>query len=127
MTKATKKLNPCPSSPNCVCSMYPEDAKHYLEPWNYQGNREEAYQKLLETLQRDRNVSVEESQLGYIHVSFRIPVFGYVDDVEFLLPAEERLIHFRSSSRVGYHDLGVNKRRMNRLKKKFKKEGLDLS
>jgi uncharacterized protein (DUF1499 family) len=47
-----------------------------------------------------------------------------VDDVEFQLVPEERLMHVRSASRVGYWDLGVNRRRVERLREALKREGL---
>ena len=40
---------------------------------------------------------------------------GFVDDVEFLLDPANKQLHFRSASRVGYSDLGANKRRMNKI------------
>ena len=39
---------------------------------------------------------------------------GFVDDIE--LYKSEDLLHFRSASRVGYSDLGANKKRILKLK-----------
>lgn len=54
---------------------------------------------------------------NYLHVEFRSAFFRFVDDVEFLIDPEEQLIHFRSASRVGYSDFGVNRDRMERIRK----------
>jgi uncharacterized protein (DUF1499 family) len=43
----------------------------------------------------------------------------FVDDVEFLLVPAERVIHVRSASRVGYSDLGTNRKRVEALRAKF--------
>ena len=53
------------------------------------------------------------------HSVFKIPVFGWKDDVNIVLQTNKKnsIIHIRSASRVGYSDLGVNKRRVKRLLK----------
>jgi len=73
-------------------------------------------------LPRAKIVSVEDN---YLHVEFRSAIFRFVDDVEFLVvipeeqrPTEQR-IHFRSASRVGYSDFGVNRRRMEQIRRAF--------
>ena len=45
-------------------------------------------------------------------------IFGFVDDVEFYLN-EPGVIHFRSASRIGYSDLGVNRERMETIRNTF--------
>ena len=45
----------------------------------------------------------------------------YVDDVEFYINEKNKIIHFRSASRIGYSDLGVNRKRMEEIVKMFKK------
>ena len=52
----------------------------------------------------------------YLHAEFRSRILGFVDDVEFLVDENNSVIQFRSASRVGYSDLGVNRRRMNELR-----------
>jgi uncharacterized protein (DUF1499 family) len=49
---------------------------------------------------------------NYLHAEFTSALFRFVDDVEFFLDREQRVIHFRSASRVGKSDLGVNRQRM---------------
>lgn len=118
-----KKLKPCPESPNCVVSQYPEDDKHYLEPWTYTVDQRRIREVLLEELKKTKGVRIESEEETYLHATFKIPVFGFVDDVEFYLPQNEKILHFRSASRMGYSDLGVNKRRMNVLRRKLVRRG----
>ena len=61
----------------------------------------------------DATFVVEEDT--YWHVEFRSRVFRFVDDVEFLFDPADRQIHVRSASRVGYSDLGVNRRRIEKI------------
>ncbi len=51
------------------------------------------------------------SEKLYLHVEFTSAFFRFVDDVEFLLDDEKKLIHVRSASRVGNSDFGVNRKR----------------
>ena len=44
-------------------------------------------------------------------------MFG--DDVEFFFDEADSVIHFRSASRLGYSDLGVNRRRMEGIRTAF--------
>ena len=118
------RLNPCPDMPNCKVSMYPQDQKHHMEPWFYHKNREEVIQILLQVLGTEAQAQILEQRSNYIHVVFTIPIVKYKDDVELYLPDEENVIHFRSASRVGYSDLGVNKRRLRRIQRKLSDRGI---
>jgi len=117
-SKAADKLTPCPKSPNCVSSLA-EDKKHFIAPIPYSGENAEAQQKLLEilnSLKRTRVVSIEGN---YIHAEFVSSVFRFVDDVEFYLDDAVKVIQVKSASRTGYSDLGVNRRRVEMIRKKF--------
>lgn len=116
-------LQECPSSPNCVVSQYPKDEDHYLKPWTYNAPPSVFREKLDELLAETKNAEVLKSTPNYLHVAFTVPVVGFVDDVEFYLPENEKVVHYRSASRVGYSDLGVNKRRMESIRKALIRRG----
>ena len=46
-----------------------------------------------------------------------------VDDAEFLLDRANRVVHVRSASRLGYSDLGKNRRRMEEIRRQFAPRG----
>jgi len=117
--EATEYLKRCPSTPNCVCSVYPDDKKHYMPGWKYEGEMEEVRDAILNTLTQNKQATIETKGLRFIHATFKIPLFGFIDDVRFYLPEAEKQIHFRSSSRTGRSDLGVNKKRMEKLFKEL--------
>ena len=52
---------------------------------------------------------------GYVRAESRSRIFRFVDDVEMVIDADERVIRFRSASRVGRSDFGVNRARMRRV------------
>jgi uncharacterized protein (DUF1499 family) len=66
----------------------------------------------------------ERKDQWYLHAEATSLVFRFVDDVEFQLDPGQRLLHVRSASRVGHWDLGVNRRRVERLREALKTRGL---
>jgi uncharacterized protein (DUF1499 family) len=113
-----KKLSPCPSTPNCVSSLS-KDRKHSIDPLKFTGSRDEARKKLLSILQNLKRGRIIHSDNDYIHTEFRSLIFQFVDDVEFLFSEEGSVIHVKSASRTGYSDLGVNRKRVEMIRKAF--------
>lgn len=112
------KLAVCEGGPHCVSSMS-RDADRRVEPFRYQGKREDARQALLRVLRNTPDAKVVTETPDYIHVEFTSPLLRFVDDVEFALPSVERIIHVRSSSRMGYYDFNANRERVERLRLAF--------
>ena len=112
------RLKPCPDSPNCVSS-FETDPSHYVDPLPYKGAKADARQKLLSILHATIRVKVVTSEEHYIHAEFTSRIFRFVDDVEFYMDTKEPLIHVRSASRVGYSDLGANRKRVEELRRQF--------
>ena len=65
-----------------------------------------------------RTVIVSESE-DYIQAEVRSLIFRFVDDLEFYFPTGETVIHVRSASRVGNYDLGVNRKRVEEIRRRF--------
>jgi uncharacterized protein (DUF1499 family) len=112
------RLAPCPSSPNCVCSQDADDA-HHVEPLSFEGSPQEALARLKEVLASWPRTTVVTETEGYVHAECRSRLFRFVDDVEFLLDPQAKVIHVRSASRAGKGDLGVNRRRVEALRRAF--------
>jgi uncharacterized protein (DUF1499 family) len=112
------RLSPCPDSPNCVSSLS-DNKKHFIEPFDFRGSREEVRQKLINILKSTRRVRLVKVETDFIHAEFRSFIFRFVDDVAFYFPSEETIIHVRSASRTGYYDFGANRRRVERLRSAF--------
>ena len=111
------KLRPCPESPNCISSEK-EGIEHFVEPLTFQGDVEMASKRIKKALLSMGGL-IRIEQEGYIWATFTSRVFRFVDDMEFRIVAGKGLIHMRSGSRVGYSDLGVNRRRAEELRKRF--------
>ncbi|MCS6303393.1 MAG: DUF1499 domain-containing protein [Nitrospira sp.] len=110
-----RTLSPCSSSPNCV-STQATDESHAIAPFLYKKSRAEAKEALksaLATLPRTKLVDEDES---YLHYEFTSLLLRFVDDVEFLFDETAKTVQFRSASRMGYSDLGVNRKRMEQVR-----------
>lgn len=110
------QLAACPDSPNCV-STFSVSTEHQMDPIPFPGSTDHLVEKLKSIVGQLPRTRVVRQTDNYLHVECRSFWFRFVDDVEFLIDAEQKLIHFRSASRVGYSDLGVNRRRMETLQK----------
>ena len=116
------RLAPCPSSPNCV-STQSTDAKQGIDPIAYTTSVEEARDRLEKILRAMPRTKVVRMQGDYIHLECSSRVFRFVDDVEFWFDDTNRVIHCRSASRKGTSDLGVNRKRVERIREQFRRAG----
>jgi uncharacterized protein (DUF1499 family) len=110
-----RTLGSCPSSPNCV-STQAQDEGHAVAPFRYRKSRAEAKEALKEAIRSMPRTKLVEEDEAYLHYEATSQLFRFVDDVEFLFEDETKTIHFRSASRTGYGDLGVNRKRMEQVR-----------
>jgi uncharacterized protein (DUF1499 family) len=115
-----RTLSPCPDSPNCVSTLSPsQDSRHAIAPYRFSRTKSDAkalWKTVIAGLPRTRLVEEDET---YLHYEFTSLLLRFVDDVEFLFDDEAKAIHFRSASRTGYGDLGVNRRRMEDIRSRI--------
>ncbi|WP_269517931.1 DUF1499 domain-containing protein [Alteromonas sp. BMJM2] len=117
-----ESLKDCPVTPNCISSM--NNGSGDMAPILFSGARADAKEKLLSVIHSLPRTTVVEERDNYLRVEFRSQLFGFVDDVEFLLSqaqSNKTKIDFRSASRLGLSDLGANKARMKRVTALFAK------
>ncbi len=111
-------LQPCPDKPNCVTSKDGDEA-HSIAPISYTAGKEAAREKIKLILLEMERTYIITDQSDYLHVIFTSRVMRFKDDVEFWFPDDENTIHIRSASRMGYSDLGVNRKRVEEIRKRF--------
>lgn len=112
------RLTPCPKTPNCVSTQAPPGKQH-MDPIPYKGSVEQARQRLFSALRGFERVTIVEEGPDYIHAEFRSKLLRFVDDVELVVDEQAKLVHFRSASRTGRYDFGVNRQRMEKLRRDF--------
>ena len=75
--------------------------------------------RLLDVLRAMPRTTIVQSAPGSVRAEFRTRLFRFVDDAQFVFDDQAKTIHFRSASRVGRSDFGVNRRRMEELRRAF--------
>ena len=104
------RLAPCKRSPNCVSSQAnPSDLEHYIAPIH---GSMAAAKSAVESFPRARII---KSENDYLYAEFRTRLLRYVDDVELFFDGQ--VLQVRSCSRLGRRDFGVNRRRVEELRK----------
>jgi len=108
------RLAPPKRSPNCVSSQAdPQDREHFVQPIAFGGSMDQLKKILLEM----QGASLVEEKPDYLYAEFRSRVLGFVDDVELL--KQGGVVHVRSASRLGRRDFGVNRQRIEALRKRL--------
>jgi len=111
-------LRPCPGTPNCVLS----EAKgrpEYIEPIAFEGDAPSAWAVMREAVLALHG-NIEKEGANYLWVTFKSRFWHFIDDMELRLDEKNKVIHIRSASRVGKGDLGVNRKRAEKLRALFK-------
>ena len=117
-SKTPADLAPCPGSPNCV-STRSKDPSRAMPPLPYLKSGKESMDRLLEIVRSMKRATIVYATPSYLHVEFRSALLRFVDDVEFVLDDSAGVIHFRSASRTGYYDFGVNRGRMQEISDRY--------
>jgi uncharacterized protein (DUF1499 family) len=116
------KLTPCPSSPNCVSSQS-SDRAHAIEPLRFTGTVAGAHAALRNIILNMKRAQIITDTDDYIHAEFTSAVFRFVDDAEFWLDKNAKVIHVRSAARLGSSDSGVNRKRVEEIRARWKASG----
>jgi len=95
------------------------DKRHQVGPIEFSGSVENAKEKLLDILYGMKRAQVVSTGDNLIQAEFTSFLFRFVDDVEFFFDDRMKIIHVKSASRVGYYDFGVNRRRIEDIRKQF--------
>jgi uncharacterized protein (DUF1499 family) len=112
------RLAPCKRTPNCVSSQAdPGDRRHYIAPLAFQGPPADAIALLQRVIEAAPGARVVRATPDYLYAEFRSRVMRFVDDAEFSLDAAGGVIHVRSAARLGIRDFGVNRARVESLRR----------
>ena len=113
------RLKPCPATPNCVLSTA-TDETHRVAPFPFTGQASDALARVKSAALSFPRARVAEEAPGYVRLTFKSAVFGFVDDVELELDETAKVVHVRSASRVGRGDFGVNRKRVEAIRAKLR-------
>jgi uncharacterized protein (DUF1499 family) len=119
------KLLPPSQTRNSVSSqadLYPDHPQRSyaaIAPLQFTGDADAAMQKLAQVLAASEGTMIIRQDTDYIYAQSTTAWLGFVDDLEFWLDRENRVIHLRSASRLGREDFGKNRSRIEEIRKDF--------
>ena len=76
--------------------------------------------KLIGIVESLPRIEVIRKESNYLYFTQTSLIFRFKDDVEFYFKESENKLHFRSASRVGRKDFGVNKKRIEQILNQLK-------
>ena len=133
MTEDDNYLAPCPGSPNCVCSDEPETSPRYIAPIvsagadGKVGGQDDARRLLAGIatyLSQQPGYDVTHLTEDQLRAEGTTRLLRFVDDLEFRVRSGSVVV--RSASRVGFSDLGKNRRRLEALRRAMIDQGFAL-
>ncbi|MGG4490745.1 DUF1499 domain-containing protein [Metabacillus idriensis] len=120
--KDAMTIKACPKSKrNCVSTVN-TSTYHQMEPISFLCEPSAAMNHLRNALHSMEHVEIAEQSENRLHAVFKSKILKFKDDAEFFLDQREKKIHFRSASRIGYYDFGVNRNRMEEIRDRFGRE-----
>lgn len=90
-----------------------------MEPIPYTGPLSAVRERMLSVLRSHPRTKIVEEGQDVLRAECRSRIFRFVDDVEIRFDDQAKLIHFRSASRLGRRDFGVNRERMETIRQEL--------
>ena len=113
------RLRPCGSKPNCVCSQH-ADSPHAIAALPIKDESPAAaFDRARQAVEALPRTALVEAGPGYARYECLSFLFRFADDVELLLDEPTGAIQIRSASRVGYSDMGVNRKRVEQIRRNY--------
>ncbi len=97
-------LSECKLTTNCI-----------FQTWNVDDS-EKAFADLIQILENTPRLEIIKKEKNYIHALATSRIMKFIDDIEIKNLYKDNAFQVKSSSRIGFYDLGVNKRRVQTLR-----------
>ena len=114
-----KLAAPKTGSWNSVASQHQAGQEHDIAGIKFSGSADQAMARLRGVLAKDPSIEIVEATQTYLYAHAQTKLLKFVDDVEFLIDESAQTIHVRSASRIGRKDLGVNRARIEAIRRGF--------
>lgn len=114
------QLAAMPDKPNAVSSQT-DIIDMQVAPLPYKASTEKTMEAVLLALSTMGDNQIQTQESHYIYSVFTSGLLHFHDDVEILLDYQQKQVHFRSQSRAGHSDLGVNRQRYEQFKALYNK------
>lgn len=116
------QLIECPQKPSCVStqSMMPEKV---IVPFTFSADPSLVLIKLKEILATYPGFELVKEDGVYLHYEIKPRLLSFLpflaDDLEFVLDTQNKTVQFRSASRFGYSDWGLNRKRLEQIRNRI--------
>jgi uncharacterized protein (DUF1499 family) len=104
------QLKPLSSRPNAVSTQAKSESKR-VAAIAFKGSADQYLAKVAAVIDGMPGAEIKQKEGAYLYAVFTTPLMRFRDDVEIFLDDTAQELHFRSASRVGYSDMGANKKR----------------
>lgn len=108
------QLKPLSSNPNGVSTQASDPAKR-VPTWPFKADQAATMQAIKDAVAAYGGAEPVSETSDYLRLVFVTEKMRFRDDVEFYLDAENQAVHFRSASRAGKSDMGLNRQRYEQL------------
>jgi uncharacterized protein (DUF1499 family) len=108
------KLREIPNKKNAV-STETSFSDKLISPMIFKNNTENTKTALKKALDSYGGIVIKKEENNYIYAVATTPTMKFHDDMEIYFDETNRIIHFRSASRAGYSDMGLNRERYNKI------------
>ena len=87
----------------------------FFQTWRVDDS-EKAFIELIQILENTPRLKIINKEKHYIHAIATSRIMKFIDDIEIKNLNQYNVLQVKSSSRLGFYDLGVNKRRLQTLR-----------
>ena len=112
------KFQEITSKPNCVSTQTSFEDKR-VEPLAFKGSLDASKKAIKNAFDAYGAIDVKEEKQNYIYAVATTGTMRYHDDIEVYFDTTSNQVHFRSSSRAGYSDMGLNRERYDAIAKVY--------
>ncbi len=116
-----------PNSVSSQADLYPNHPQHNyarIEPLPLVGDSKSTLSKIKAIIELMPGSQIITNQENYLYVQFTTRVMKFVDDAEFWCDPQSNVVQVRSASRLGKSDLGVNRQRIEWIRKQLEEISL---
>lgn len=108
------QLTPLSDKPNGVSTQTADPEKRVM-PWQFKTDQAITMSAIKNAVAAYGGAEVVKEDADYLRVVFVTEKMRFRDDAEFYLDPQTKEVHFRSASRAGKSDMGLNRKRHERL------------
>lgn len=110
-----------PTKPNCVSTQTSQDDKK-VEPLPFKSSLEASKDAIKKAFEAYGSIEIKEENRNYIYAVATTGTMKYHDDIEIYFDEAKQEVHYRSASRAGYSDMGLNRSRYDEIAKSYNEE-----